>query len=62
MADQRKKNQFEQKKINNPLKFCMIITISLSGDVHINPGPLNTPARPAKRGLDPTKEPKIHKY
>jgi hypothetical protein len=37
-----KKKQLEQRKVNSPSKFCFICTILLSGDVHMNPGPMET--------------------
>jgi hypothetical protein len=33
----------EQRKIQNTSKYCFILTILLSGDIHINPGPIQCP-------------------
>jgi hypothetical protein len=44
------KKQFEQRKINSPSTCCIIITILLSDDVHINPGPIKYPCTNCKKG------------
>ena len=45
------KKQFEQRRIYSPSKFCIIITILLSGDVHINPDPIKYPCTNCKKGI-----------
>ena len=45
-----KKKQLEQRKVNSPSKFCFICTILLSGDVHMNPGPIKYPCTNCKKG------------
>ena len=46
-----KKKQLEQRKVNSPSKFCFICTILLSGDVHMNPGPIKYPCTNCKKGV-----------